>query len=280
MKDSEKAKDWYDRITATYNSEQRKNWYSEVADAYNRVRPCYPKELVNRAVALAQLPSDATILEIGSGPGNATIAFAKLGFSMVCLEPSQAACEQLQQNCASYPLVKIHNTLFEEWLLEANRFDAVLAANSWHWLPPEIRCSKAAAALKKNGSLVLLWNMSAQPVYEVYQALNEVCQTQAPSVMQSYEDRNAQEEILKGLGQDVMDSKLFSNVVCEQVACEVAYSVDDYLTLLNTFSPYRMLDPQTRESLFERFREVLEKACGTSIPVSYLSAFHVAQKPC
>lgn len=277
MKNFEQIKNWYGEVAATYTSEQRKNWYSEVADAYNKARPRYPKELICRAVELAQLHKDAIILEVGCGPGIATTAFAQLGFSMVCLEPSQEACQLARQNCASYPSVEIANTTFEEWQLEAERFNAVLAATAWHWVPPEIGYPKAAAALQENGSLILLWNMTPQPPYEVYQALNEVYQTHAPSLGR-YEDRETQEKILRGIGQNVIDSGQFKNLVSEQLACEVTYSIDDYLTLLNTFSPYMMLDPQKRDSLFEGLREVLERSCGRSIQVSYLSAFHIAKK--
>jgi hypothetical protein len=119
--------------------------------------------------------------------------------------------------------------------------------------------------------------MTPQPPYEVYQALNEVYQTHAPSLGR-YEDRETQEKILRGIGQNVIDSGQFKNLVSEQLACEVTYSIDDYLTLLNTFSPYMMLDPQKRDSLFEGLREVLERICGRSIQLSYLSAFHIAKK--
>lgn len=125
--------------------------YSAVADAYNKARPRYPKELISRVLELAQLPSTANILEIGCGPGTATTAFAQLGFSMICLEPSQQACQLAQQNCATYPDVEIVNTTFEEWELQPEKFNAVLAATSFHWVPPEIRHPKAAAALQDNG---------------------------------------------------------------------------------------------------------------------------------
>lgn len=276
MKDFEQVKNWYSEVAATYSSQQRKNWYSEVAIAYNKVRPRYPQELICRAVEVAQLQKDAIILEIGCGPGVATVRFARVGCSMICLEPSFEACELARQNCAPYPNVEIINTTFEEWKLETKRFNAVLAANSFHWLPPEIGYSKADAALQDNGSLILLWNMTPQPSYEIYQALNEVYQIQSPSLGR-YEERGTQEEILRSFGQNVIDSGQFKNLVSEQLACEITYSIDDYLALLSTLSPYIKLDPQKRDSLFEGLREVLER-CGRSIQVSYLSAFHIAQK--
>ncbi len=260
-----------------YTLEQRKTWYSNVADAYNRVRPRYPQQLVGRAVELAQLPAGAAMLELGCGPGTATVAFAQQGFSMVCLEPSPAACQLARQNCAQYSNVEIVNTTFEEWELEAEKFPAVLAANAIHWISPEIRYLKAAAALQDNGSLVLLWNTPPQPSDEISQVLGQVYQTYAPSLAQP-EDRRTHEENIRGNGQSVIESGQFKDLVSDQLVYEVSYSIDDYLALLSTLSPYIALNPQQRNSLFAGLREVLARNYGRNIQLSYLSAFQVAQK--
>lgn len=255
--------------------EQRKISYNGVENAYNQARPSYARVLIERAVELAQLPSDAIILEVGCGPGNATISFAQLGFSMVCLEPNQEFCHLARQKCASYPLIDIQNTSFEEWELETQKFNAVLAANAMHWVPPEVGYPKAASALQDNSFLMLLWNLTPQPFYTLYQALSEVFQKQALSVAR-YEDRGTQEEILKGFGQNIIASGQFKDLMSEQLVCEVSYSIEDYLTFLSTH--YRKLDPQKQKSLFEGLRKTLEKNCGGSIKTSYLSAFQIAQK--
>lgn len=277
MKNFEQPKNWYNEVVDTYTLEQRNNWYSEVANAYHKTRPRYPQELICHAVEVAQLQNKAIILEVGCGPGTATAAFARLGFSMVCLDPSHAACQLARQNCANYPEVEIKNTTFEDWELKSEKFDAVLAATSFHWVSPEIGYPKAAAALKDSGFLILLWNKEPQPRYEVYQALKQVYQAHAPSLAH-YENRETQEKILQGLGQNMINSGLFKDLVYEQLACEVTYRIDDYLKLLSTLSPYIRLEPQKRNSLFESLREVLEKNCGRSIQTSYLSAFHIARK--
>jgi SAM-dependent methyltransferase len=277
MKDFEQRKSWYRQVANIYTSQQRKNWYSEVADAYNKTRPRYPQELIHRAVELAQLPQDALILEVGCGPGTATTAFAQLGFSMLCLEPSQKMCQLARHNCIQYPSVEITNTSFEEWQLEPGKFNAVLAATSFHWVSSEIGYAKAADALKEDGYLVLLWNMTPQPQYEVYEAFHEVYQTQAPTLGR-YEERETQQNQLRRFGKAVIDSGLFKCLVSEQLPCEITYSIDDYLMLLSTLSPYIVLDPQQRNFLFAGLRQVLEKHSISSIPVSFLSAFHIAQK--
>jgi SAM-dependent methyltransferase len=77
---------------------------------------------------------------------------------MVCLEPNPDFYQLAQKNCKHYPNVELQNTSFEEWGLEADRFDAVLAASSFHWIPSDVGYSKAAKALRENGYLILLWN--------------------------------------------------------------------------------------------------------------------------
>ncbi len=177
MKSEEKIT-WFNNGNS-YTVEERKSWYSQVADAYNRARPRYSMQLVSRAVELAQLDRDAIFLEVGCGPGTATTSFAELGFSMVCLEPSLEACQLARQNCSHYPDVEVKNTTFEEWELEPGKFNAVLSATAFHWIPAEIGYPKAADALKDNGSLILMLNMQIQPAYEVYQVLHEVYQIYA-----------------------------------------------------------------------------------------------------
>ena len=253
--------------------EQRRNWYSPVAEVYYNARPNYPKELIDQSIALAQLSSTAAMLEVGCGPGNATLAFAQSGFAMTCLEPNPNFCRLAQHNCAPFPNVIIQNTSFEEWELEARQFDAVLAANSLHWISPEARYAKAAAALREDGFLILLWNLTPEPKYEVYQVLEEVYQAHAPSFAR-YEGAEIQAEILRGFGQEVSNSGYFKELVVEQTACEVTYSVNDYLKLLST---HRGLEPRAEDLLLAGLREKLEKM-GNEVQLSFLSAAQVARK--
>jgi SAM-dependent methyltransferase len=281
MKNSEAEKDWNDQVTSIlaniYRCPKKKSWYNQVAATYDRTRPRYPAMLINRVVKLAQFQSKANILEIGCGPGIATTEFAKLGLSMVCLEPSQSACELARSHCADYPDVEIINTTFEEWDLEIKKFDAILAATSLHWVDPEIRYQKTAAALKDRGLLILLWNTPPQPSYEIHQMLAEVYQAYAPSLAK-YEQSETHQRNLSHIGQAVINSGYFEDLVSEKFVCELTYSVDDYLALLSTLSPYIRLESQQRNSLFVGLKKVLQNNYGDRLHLSYLSVFQIAQK--
>ena len=125
--------------------------------------------------------------------------------------------------------------------------------------------------------MILLWNKQLQPSYEVYQSLSQVYQVHAPSLDQ-YENQATQENILQGLGEIVVDSGQFKNLVFGYINTEVTYTVDEYLLLLNTYSPYLKLDLQRKKNLFKGLRNIIESDFGGSLKLSYISAFHIAQK--
>jgi protein-L-isoaspartate O-methyltransferase len=256
--------------------ETRKHWYSPAAQAYGKVRPHYPPTLVQQVIEIAQLSSESTLLEVGCGPGTATVSFAELDCSITCLEPNPDFYAIALQNCRPYSKVAIQNTSFEEWQPEDETFDAVLAASSFHWIPADVGYPKAASILKENGCLILLWNKELQPAYEVHQCLRDLYRDYAPS-LERYEDQATQEQILHSLGSMMTDSGLFGDVQRGQVRTEVTYTSDEYLMLLNTYSPYLKLDPDSREALFNGLRDRIEQDFGGSLALSYLSAFHIAQ---
>ncbi len=256
--------------------EQRKRWYSPSAEAYYQVRPRYPQALIDRVIEIAQLTAHSTLLEVGCGPAIATPAFAALGCAMVCVEPNGDFYRLAQQACEPYANVELQNCSFEEWPLAAGKFDAVLAASSFHWIPPAIGYPKAAAALRPEGYLILLWNKELQPRYEVFQQLESVYQAHAPQLKRTYEDNATQAAILDQLGQMAIASGQFKDMVTGQVEVEVTYSVDQYLLLLTTYSPHLKLEPQQKQPLFEGLRQVL-KQNGDTVQLSYVSMFHIAR---
>ena len=257
---------------------QRKTWYSPAATAYDAVRPRYPQALIREVVAIAHLTHTSTLLEIGCGPATATLAFAPLDCPMHCLEPNPDFYELACRNCQPYPNVTIQNTSFEEWSLEPSQFDAVIAATSFHWISPEIAYPKAAQALRENGHLILLWNKELQPTEEVWQRLSGIYHEHAPALAKPYETEDIQSNILQGLGQLVLESGQFKDLIAGQAKSEVVYTTDQYLTLLNTYSPYLELEPSTKTALFAELRNTIDADFDGQLQLSYTSAFHIAQR--
>ncbi|MBC8120927.1 MAG: methyltransferase domain-containing protein [Gemmatimonadaceae bacterium] len=258
------------------NLEQKKVWYADVVEAYDRARPRYGEDQIRRSLELAKLAPGARLLEIGCGPGTATVAYARLGFSVLALEPNAVMSRSAESNCTPYPAVEVRTTTFEEWPVEAEKFDAVLAATSFNWVSPE-SYPKVAQALRRNGSLLLLWNTRMQPGREVWRVLQEIYETHAPALAH-LETRAEQESSLRKFGQRIVASGRFCDLVYEQYIREATYTVDDYLLLLNTYSPYLALTPPNRNALFEALSERILANFGEQVQLFYLSALQVARR--
>lgn len=251
--------------------ENKSTWYSPVANIYYRARPPYPARQIARATSLAQLSSESSILEIGCGPGNATVAFAQFGFSMTCLDPNQSFCKLAKNNCAGYSKVKVLNTSFKKWHPAENQsYDAVLSANAFHWLLPKIKYAKSSEVLKKNGYLMLLWNLTPEPEYEVYRQIEPLYKEHVPSLSR-HEGEEIQREILENFSLEVEKSNYFKKPTTEYVSSKIVYKVDDYIDLLSTL---RKIEPQAKELLSKGVRERV----GESVQLSFLSAIQVTQK--
>ncbi|HTL89764.1 MAG TPA: class I SAM-dependent methyltransferase [Leptolyngbya sp.] len=261
---------------STKDLEQRKAWYSPVVEAYDRARPRYPKAMIQRVIEVAHLSPDSKILEVGCGSGVATIDFAPLGCAIEAIEPNVEFCRLVEQKCKAYPNVKIISQSFEEWQVEPQTFQIVLAANAWHWIASDIKYVKAAQTLKDHGALVLLWNLSLQPRLEVHQEFDQIYQRYAPTIAPRYEDAETQQEILQGLGQLVTDSGLFNHLISESVACEVTYDIDRYLDLLST--QYITLDAPRRDALFAELKSTIEQQYNGEIQLFNLAAYQIATK--
>ncbi len=91
----------------------RKDWYADSTIAYAQYRAPYVQSIID--FSCAQLPpiAETKLLEIGSGPGNATQHFLEKGYQITCVEPNTNACDFAKARFADYPNVEIINITFE-----------------------------------------------------------------------------------------------------------------------------------------------------------------------
>lgn len=235
--------------------------FEEVADLYAEVRPEHPKQLVEDVLALSGIPEGGRILEIGPGPGNATLPFARRGYQILGIELGRRLAAIASSNCRAYPGVEIRNIAFEDWELEPRAYDLVLSADAFHWIPPEIGYPKAAEALRDSGSAAFIWSVPVDPQTDWSQAVNAVYQEVAPQI--NNPDRSFSLEWLTGIIKGNFEaSNAFSEVILRQYNWTESMTGEHYIKLLRTYSRHRRLDKGTREALYTGIQEVLEKYGG------------------
>lgn len=263
--------------TAALPLQQRADWYVPAAAAYDAVRPGYPPAVIEQVAALAGVGDGSALLELGCGPGTATVAFARLGCAITALEPNPAFVALARERCAGFGRVRIEPLACEQWPVQEQAFDAVLAASSFHWIPAGLGSRTAARALKPAGALILLWNKELQPSLALHERFAASYARFAPH-LHRHESEAEQEAILAKLAHQLVDPALFTDLRPGHVRIELRYTAEQYLALLSTYSPYLRLEPGLREALFGELRRLIDTEAGGSLELSGFSAFHVARK--
>jgi len=249
--------------------------FDEVADLYDRVRPSYPDALIDDAIMLAGLGPLARVLEIGSGTGKATEAFVRRGLRVVGVEPGASLARVARQRFTGTDTVTIVEHTFESWPLEPEAFELVAVAQAFHWLSPETRFTKAAAALRPGGALAVFGNSPVIERSPLRSELDRAYAQLAPAIHKSILTRwYADEMSMRAL---FAESGRFGPVTMRVYPWSRTYEIEVYLDLLRTHSDHRLLPDAEREALLEGVRAAVMRHGGT-ITIRYEAHLHLAER--
>jgi SAM-dependent methyltransferase len=118
------------------------------AELYQDARPDYPEVLFDRLLRLTEMRPGDRVLEVGAGPGKATLPLLRRGLRVTAIEPGAALAGRARANVAGHP-AEVVQVRFEDWPGPWGVFDLVAAATAWHWVDPERRYQLAAGALRR-----------------------------------------------------------------------------------------------------------------------------------
>ena len=251
---------------------ERRFIFDEVADLYERARPGYPDQLIDDVVTLSGIEPTGRILEIGAGTGKATAAFASRGFEMVCLEPGAAMASFARAKVAAFPRVRVLSSTFEDWPLEAGAFDLIISAQAFHWIAPDVRFVKSAAALRNGGALAIFGNSVLCKRSPLRDALDDAYQRHAPELGRTplaswHADA---ESVMKSFD----DSGRFQPVRWLKYPWSIEYTTETYLGLLQTHSDHQILPPDELEPLLTAVGHAID-AHGGTIDIPYETHLYV-----
>jgi SAM-dependent methyltransferase len=143
------------------------------AERYDRARPSYPDALVERIVAASP---GREVVDVGCGTGIAARQFQLAGCRVLGVE-----VDARMAALASQSGLEVDVAAFEGWDPAGRTFDAVIAAQAWHWVDPVVGAAKAAQALRPGGRLAVFWNVF-QPAPEMSDAFAAVYRRVMPAL--------------------------------------------------------------------------------------------------
>jgi SAM-dependent methyltransferase len=95
------------------------------------------------------------ILEVGCGTGQATAGFARKGHAILATDPGADMLRSAQDSLRDFGNVDYLQTTFEALPESMTGFRLVAAAQSLHWVAPEVRFVKSAKVLLPGGVLAM-----------------------------------------------------------------------------------------------------------------------------
>jgi SAM-dependent methyltransferase len=125
------------------------------AQRYDRARPRYPDALVTRVVSGSPGPD---VLDVGCGTGIAGRQFQAAGCSVLGVEP-----DARMAGFARDSGLDVEVASFETWEPAGRTFDAVIAAQSWHWIDPDVGAAKVVQVLRPSGRLAIFGHVFEPP---------------------------------------------------------------------------------------------------------------------
>lgn len=271
--------------------------FDQAAELYQQARPDYPPVLFDRLIDITGLRAGDPVLEVGAGPGKATLPLARRGLRVTALEPGPALAAQARRNLAGYP-VDVVEVSFEDWHSPPEAFAAVVAATAWHWVDPGRRYELASATLRPGGHLAFWTAQHVFPVggdpfftdlQEVYEGLGKAAPETAS--LPASGDRGESQPASGDRGEsqpapgdleeqtaEIEESGRFDVTAVEHLDWIVDYTADAYLDLLRTFSGHIAMAPRDRAYLFSEIRRRIARRPSGTVRRGWGCVLHIARK--
>ena len=247
------------------------------AELYDEVRPGYPDQLFDDLLQLSATPGGGRILEIGCGTGQATLPLARRGYRILCLEPGVNLAAVARRNLHAFPRVEVIVSSLEEWEVEPEAFDLVMAATSFNWVDSNVRYRKTAEALRPSGCAAVFWHAH---VYlpgqdRFFEAVQDVYARYMPDKVGLPLDLN---ELPTTIDEGFLDPGSFEEVAVRHYPWSETYTTDRYIKVLKTFSNHIALPEDTRTRLLRDVAALIDQEFDGRIVKNLVTVLQVARK--
>lgn len=262
------------------NDEERKSrrsLFGMAAGAYDAIRPGYPARLVDILIERAALSSGSRVLEIGCGTGQLTRDLVPTGCAILALEPSGELAQIARRNFAGVPNVDIREEAFERFAEVGGVFDLAVAATSFHWIDPQVRCIQAHRALRPGGIIGVLTHQHPAPLTGFFERVQDTYRAIAPKLAHA-ETGSDSEQSCNELIREISSSGLYVQVETSSEGWKRRYNRDQYLALLSTYSPHLRLPDDQRLCLFAAIGKLIDEEYGGTVEQPYVTTLCLAQK--
>ncbi|MEU1168320.1 class I SAM-dependent methyltransferase [Streptomyces sp. NPDC005921] len=227
------------------------------AHRYDQARPSYPDTLVTRIVAGSPGPD---VLDVGCGTGIAARQFQAAGCTVLGIEPDARMADFARARG-----LRVEAATFEAWQSAGRTFDAVIAAQSWHWVDPDVGALKAARVLRPGGRLAVFGHVYEPPA-EVAEPFAAAFRRAAPdSPLNGRPARrplDLYEAAYAKIADRIRETEQFDDPEQWRFDWARSYTRDQWLELLPTTGGLTRLRPDQLDGILDVVGEAIDSLGG------------------
>jgi SAM-dependent methyltransferase len=262
----------FDQDQAAHLQRRVAEGFGADAGRYDRARPTYPADLVYRIIAASP---GRDVLDVGCGTGISARLFQAAGCQVLGVDPDPRMAELARQGGTETEVAT-----FEDWDPAGRSFDAVIAAQSWHWVDPPVGTAKAGTVLRPGGRLAVFWN-AFDPPNDLRKAFAEVFRRVLPDFSGGGLESRPLVEVYRAGCAKVADAIRQVGTFGEPeewLSCwERPYTRDEWLDLVPTTGGFTQRPEAVQAELLDGLGAAVDAAGGTFI-MSYTTVAATAAR--
>ena len=259
----------------TPTTDERRRSFDRMVELYARARPPAPAEVFDALAAYVPLPADA--LEIGCGPGNASLPLLERGFRIHAVELGENLAAFARERLAAFPFT-VEVGKLEDASLQPASVDLVVCSSAFHWLDRERALRQVVKALKPGGALALIWGSARRTAEDnrVDEAIQAAYRAHAPEISRENVDRMGGK--VDEIGKAVRDTPELRDYEERLFPHVHLFDRQRYVDTLATFSDHATLPAERRARLFEAIGEIIDRQFGGRVERHSMARLQLARR--
>lgn len=214
------------------------------------------------------------VLDVGCGTGIAARQFQAAGCRVLGVDVDERMAEQARRYG-----VEVEVASFESWDPAGRRFDALIAAQAWHWVEPVAGAAKAAEVLRPGGRFAAFWNVAQPPpeAAEAFAAVYARVMPDNPFVRRAASPAEGYSALFDKTADGLRRAGAFGEAEEWRFDWERYYTKDEWLDVLPTQGLHAGLPPETMRRILTGIGEAVD-ALGGGFTMQYTAVVATAAR--
>ena len=259
----------------TDTTDERRRSFDQMVELYARARPAPPPGLFDALAKYVPAPADA--LEIGCGPGNASLPLLERGYRIHAVELGENLAAFARERLAKFPFT-VEVGKFEDAALSPASVDLVVSSSAFHWLDRERALRQVVKVLRPGAAFALIWGSARRTAEDsrVDDALQPAYRAHAPEISRDAMDRMVGR--VDEIGKAVRDTPELRDYEERLFPQTHVFDRQRYLDVLATFSDHATMPADRRARLFDAIGEIIDREFGGRVERHSTSRLQLARR--